>query len=165
MPPRTPKIRLLRDKRRELDDKIVTMKTELAQMLEQAAEFEIAERVLLSLGGDDDDEDQDGNKPKEETAPAKPRRIPSTPDMIVEAIRNVQPMLGSGILPSNILDFIRSKWWPEAQPKDINPVAWRMAREGRLSKIGGNYALPLQLNNPPLGQIGGPRAGAGDDRR
>jgi hypothetical protein len=147
MPPRTPKIRLLRDKRRELEDKIVTMKAELAQLLEQATEFEIAERVLLSLGGDDD-EDQDGNNPEEETASGKPRKIPSTPDMIVEAIRNVQPMLGSGVLPSNILDFIKSKWWPEAQPKDINPVAWRMAREGRLSKIGGNYGLPLQLNNP-----------------
>jgi hypothetical protein len=164
MPPRTPKIRLLRDKRRELDDKIVMMKAELAQMLEQATEFEIAERVLLSLGGDD--EDQDGNKPEEETASGKPPRIPSTPDMIIAAIRKVQPMRGTGVLPSNILDIIRSKWWPEAQPKDINPVAWRMAREGRLSKIGGYYALPPQSNNPPPAPpIGGLRLGGDDDRR
>lgn len=56
MAPRTPKIRLLRDKRRALDDQIIKVEAELAKLKEEAREFEITERVLLSLGGDDEDE-------------------------------------------------------------------------------------------------------------
>ena len=162
MAPRTPKIRLLRDKRRALDDLIVKAEAELAKLREEAKDFEIAERVLLSLGGDDEDESGEvipsivsesiaqrdapiASKPVITEVSGKPSGTPSTPEMIIEALKTGVNQLtpGGPLSPHQILDFIKGKWWPEAQPNDINPVAWRMAKEGRLLKVeGSNYALP-----------------------
>lgn len=168
MAPRTPKIRLLRDKRRALDEQVVKLEAELAKLREEAKEFEIAERVLLSLGGDDEDEGGEGITPTNSapvalnsasitTAPAvlrdpsltevprKPQGIPSTPEMISIALKEMTSSAGASKTktPLEITEFIKARWWSSATSKDISPVVWRMGNEGRLFKDAvGNYGLP-----------------------
>jgi hypothetical protein len=168
MIPRTPKIRLLRDKRRALDDQIVKVEAELSKLKEEAREFEIAERVLLSLGGDDEDDSQDLSA-KETSAVAhalagdvspplvlngspatayvsrKPPGVPSTPEMIILALKELTSPMGASKTkaPFDIMEFIKGRWWPSVTSKDISPVVWRMANEKRLLKDDtGGYGLP-----------------------
>jgi hypothetical protein len=195
MATRTPKIRLLRDRRRAIDDQIATLENtlvntqlELAKLREDAREFEIAERVLLSLGDDDEDEGQeislsatgavvvggraiipsDASVKADDTgddataqgagAPRKPPDIPSTPDMIFSALKELTSAAGSPKMktPLEIMEFIRERWWPSVTSKDISPVVWRLANERRLSKDdAGNYGLPPPIIRRPL-----PRAGS-----
>lgn len=187
MAPRTPKIRLLRDKRRALDDQIVKFEAELAKLREEAKEFEIAERVLLSLGGDDEDDGQEvslsasaqalvGGRATIAAIPAvahalagdadspgslvlngspatayvsrKPPGVPSTPEMILLALKEMtSPMGGSKTkAPLEIMEFIKGRWWPSVTSRDISPVVWRMANEERLFKDdAGGYGLPINL--------------------
>jgi hypothetical protein len=192
MAPRTPKIRLLRDRRRALDDQIVKLEAELAKLREEAKEFEIAERVLLSLGGDDEDDGQEislsaaattssgGRAPiatipavvhtviggtglfaesgndstaQVETTPRKPPDIPSTPEMIFIALKEMTSPMGASKTkaPLEIMEFIKKRWWPFVTSKDISPVVWRMAHEGRLFKDdAGGYGLPR--SRPRIGK-------------
>jgi hypothetical protein len=182
MATRTPKIRLLRDKRRALDDQIVKAEAELAQLKEEAKEFEIAERVLLSLGDDDEEDEGQGIAPaavaasltvgspttmsavakamvggtdsfvtsgrdatQTEAPFGKPPNIPSTPEMIFIALRELTSSAGTSKMkaPFEIMEFIRKRWWPSVTSKDISPVVWRLANERRLLKDdAGNYGLP-----------------------
>lgn len=175
MAPRTPKIRLLRDKRRALDDQIVKLETELAKLRQEAKDFEIAERVLLSLGGDDEDEDGEVLLPKDSGSvahppsltvaqsavsasrslamngdpanarmPRKPPDVPSTPEMIFVALKEMtSPIAASKTkTPLEIMEFIKGRWWPSVTAGDISPVVWRMANERRLFKDDAGYGLP-----------------------
>jgi hypothetical protein len=167
MTPRTPKIRLLRDRRRALDDQIVKVEAELGKLKEEAKEFEIAERVLSSLGGDDEDESGEVlptdsgsaalsavsimtgspilSTPSLTEAPRKPPGIPSTPEMIFLALKGASKTKA----PFEIVEFIKEKWWPSATSKDISPVAWRLASEGRLFKDNSGYGLPPDPRDRP----------------
>lgn len=168
MAPRTPKIRLLRDKRRALDDQIVKVEAELSKLKEEAREFEIAERVLLSLGGDDEDDGQEihttiapavahalagdvgpplvlNGSPATAHVSRKPPGVPSTPDMILLALKEMtSPSASKTKAPLEIMEFIKERWWPSVTSRDISPVVWRMANEKRLLKDddAGGYRLP-----------------------
>jgi hypothetical protein len=185
MAPRTPKIRLLRDKRRALDDQIVKVEAELAKLKEEAREFEITERVLLSLGGDDEDEGQEialtataapvignhttiaaksavahalagdiGSQGSLNGSPAtayvsrKPPGAPSTPEMIILALKEMTSPMGASKTkaPLEIMEFIKGRWWPSVTSRDISPVVWRMANERRLFKDNAGYGLtPVEI--------------------
>lgn len=139
-------IQLIRDKRRALDDEmakiegaIAKLDEKLVMLREQAKDFETAERVLLSLSGDDDRAQEIAS---ESEGTGKPQGIPTTPDMIIRALDDAGSRGKPGLQPHEILTFIKSKWWPQATNHDVSPVVWRMAKDGRLSKDQmGNYGL------------------------
>ena len=49
------------------------------------------------------------------------------------------------MLPKEIMEFIATNYWPDVRSELVGPIAWRMAKEGRLVKDGAHYRLP-QVN-------------------
>ncbi|MDO8324900.1 MAG: hypothetical protein Q7T23_18405 [Phenylobacterium sp.] len=77
-----------------------------------------------------------------ETEKRKPDDIPSVPEMILAVLLKPHLLGDPGMEPKDILARIREKWWPEAPSTSVGPIAWRMAKDGRLVKSGGAYSLP-----------------------
>ena len=71
----------------------------------------------------------------------RPSGIPTTPDMIHNVISSEVKVSGAGLTSKDIVARIESKWWPGVDPNLISPAAWRLAKEGRLKKIGDKYTL------------------------
>ena len=71
----------------------------------------------------------------------KPKDIPSVFDMAATIIRD----RGMEFVEANdILNGIKTRWWPDATNNDISPSLWRLAtKDDRLRKEGTKYALPL----------------------
>jgi hypothetical protein len=158
---KTPKIRIIRDRRREIEQEIsehrefIARHQDALKALEtKASELEITERVLLSLeSGDDDEADHaPAPAPKTESSGTKPAGLPIVPDMIIEALRSARESGGRGLEAKDILAYIDKRWWPGVPMNSIGPIAWRMAmkdRERRVIKRGKRYFLPEEKNQDP----------------
>jgi hypothetical protein len=71
----------------------------------------------------------------------KPAGTPTMPEMI-EAVLTEASFQGRHALePKEIVATIRQKWWPTVTPASVSPIAWRLAKEGRLHKDGSKYSL------------------------
>ncbi len=147
---KTPKLRLLRERQREVDDEIARAKAALAALETQASELKIAERVLASLSIDEDDDDTDapggaapnGHDPADTAR--KPDGIPTMPEMIIQAISNAAAG-GRGLEPKKMTEYIDKRWWPGVPGNAVSPIAWRMHKRKELAKRGSRYYLPAPV--------------------
>lgn len=71
----------------------------------------------------------------------RPHGIPTTPDMIRFSIAEATKSGWTGMNGKGLVEQINAKWWPGVDPNYIIPTAWRMAKEGRLKKVGEKYFL------------------------
>jgi hypothetical protein len=58
-----------------------------------------------------------------------------------------------GLTPAELLVLVQEKWWREAKNSDIGSTAWRMWKEGRLTKpdpTSALYSLRGQKVSPPV---------------
>ncbi len=72
----------------------------------------------------------------------RPTGSPTTPEMIKDVIVAEMKSGGVGLANKDLVARIDSKWWPGVDPNYIIPTAWRLAKEGRLGKIGDKYTMP-----------------------
>jgi hypothetical protein len=127
----------------------------------EAADFEAAERVWFKMMPDLIESDgvvveapPGTGKSRAgrllEALQRKPAGIPPVPEMIIEALTESAERGAPGLTPMGLLSFIQAKHWPEAQSGDVGSTAWRMWKDGRLSRPHeGFYGLPTAKNSPP----------------
>jgi len=148
---KTPKIRLIKDKRREIAQEMERHRQALADLEKQASELEIAERVLISLGADDEVEgDIDGGIAILKNVPLapiirtkmKPENAPTIPQMILTALKDARAKGKRGLEPKEIAEFIAATWWPDVPQVAVGPIAWRMYKRHDLQKRESRYFLP-----------------------
>jgi hypothetical protein len=111
----------------------------------KAADYEAAERVWFALGGDEADESAGSSEestPKAAPPRKKPAGIPPIPEIIIECLAGAANAGLPGLEPNQILEWVRSKYWPNAESTDVGSTAWRMWKGGRLVKDGAVYSLP-----------------------
>ena len=163
----------LRLRQKAVQADIKRVQDQLDALMAEVNELDIAERVLLRLDPLAREEKDGGSGRTPGGAPAKPTGIPTMPEMIVDALLSTGAP--QGLLPKEILEFIAFKFWPEVRPELVSPIAWRMAKEGRLIKDGPLYRLPRKneaadadpgrgsstasIVNPAQGREAGPGGG------
>jgi hypothetical protein len=173
---KTPKLRLLKDKQRDIDEQMARLKGMLAELEVQASELKIAERVLASLSTDDDEEDEgpttivsavgsaagsghaqavgvaaiNGNGEAEHGTARKPDGIPTMPEMIQAALEN-NAATGRGLEPKQMTEYIDKRWWKGVPSNAVGPIAWRMYMRHELNKRGKRYYLPNPGNQAAEG--------------
>jgi len=135
---------ILRLRQKAVQADIQRVQAQLDALMAEVNELDVAERVLLRLSPISDDDGQSERAPS--GAPAKPVGIPTMPEMIVDALRSTDNPFG--LSPKAVLEFIAIKYWPEVRPELVGPIAWRMAKEGRLVKEGTLYRLPAKQAIP-----------------
>ena len=67
------------------------------------------------------------------------------PEMIIEAIKNIDHG-HVGLMPADVVKYIAHTYWSGVRPELVGPIMWRMAKEGRLSKVGSRYSLPGEID-------------------
>lgn len=72
----------------------------------------------------------------------KPKDAPTMNEMITLSLQDAQSRGAIGLEPKDMTEFIRQKWWPHVKGSAVGPIAWRMADQHKLRKIGDLYALP-----------------------
>ncbi len=72
----------------------------------------------------------------------KPADAPAMPLMIMEALLVAHEAGKDRLEPKDITQFVRDRYWPDAPTSSVGPTVWRMAKDGRLRKLGEFYALP-----------------------
>jgi hypothetical protein len=158
--PKTPKIRLIRDRRRDIDKEIAHLRAQLAALEKDSQDLETAERVLISLGAadaeDTDDEQRQATptieaRPKGKSGAGKPTDIPTMPEMIISALRDARAGGRRGLEPREMVEYIAAKWWPEVPQNAVGPIAWRMYERHKLTKRESRYFLPKSEDEPAEG--------------
>jgi hypothetical protein len=129
----------------EIQDENLRHQEMIALLKEELEDLMVAERVFsrLSGGSDQSPELPLNGKGKKQTSPVgKPEGLPPVSDMIREALDHAIRLGAHGLRPSGLLSFIRGKYWPTAESKDVGPIAWRMWQNDQLEKYkSGEYAL------------------------
>lgn len=154
---RPPKLRLLREKKRAALQEIAKLEATIAELRSLVSDYEITERVLISLSDGEEDDDAQaevaleagtmivtGGAAKLEITRKKPDAVPTMPQMIEEALRQAASRGETGLEPAAMLEFIQEKYWPGAGSTDVGSTAWRLWKAGRLKKSGSIYSLPDQ---------------------
>ena len=154
-----PNLSVIRTKKQELLNSAVRYETLAAEARAEAAEYEAAERVWLKHFGTNGDvhhsaddivktlnEMSDVERVSSGIGNAveirrKPAGVPPVPQMILEALQLAEVQGKRGLIPHEMVDFVRRKYWPEAGSPDIGSTAWRMWKDGRLAKPDENSSL------------------------
>ena len=95
----------------------------------------------------------------EPNSPAgKPPKTPPMTEMIIEALEHASRLGAPGLKPAAVLSYIRGKWWPGAEIKNVGPIVWRMQQRGVLvRRDDGLYALSRPQSGAwcerPLGEL------------
>jgi hypothetical protein len=121
----------------------------LAALEAEWKELDIAERVFsrLSLEGGKNQRLVAnglliGGETNVDGGGGKPEGLPPVSEMIKEALAYAVSLNAKGLKPAGLLSYIRGKWWPEAQSRDVGPVAWRMWQNEQLERFdSGEYTL------------------------
>jgi len=164
----------IRTRLAEVEAEIVALDRQVEELRAEAAELEIAQRVLARFGGELDREHENERiEPTENPAApssAAPRRrgttkptgIPTTAEMI-HTLVNEHPR---GLGPLDLTKLVASRWWPGVGQNAIGPAAWREWKAGRLGKRKGKYVPASNERgsgagtSEPLQSSDGPGAGA-----
>jgi hypothetical protein len=86
--------------------------------------------------------------PDRETGhPIKPEGIPMVPEMIIEALNCALSDGRAGLRVSELIAFIRDRYWPDAPTNSVGPVAWRMSKTGELQNNNSVYSLPNEYKS------------------
>jgi hypothetical protein len=146
-------ISIIRDKKRHLSRQIERGEETLARLRVQFADFETAERVLIALGDNQEEEETIAhvtNGAGQAVKGRKPVDLPSVSAMIMQALQKAREDGRTGLAPVELLSFVQEKYWPDAQPNDVGSTAWRMWKAGRLVKPDEKasvYSLPTAKQN------------------
>lgn len=164
-------------RRNEIAAAISDYTTKIDDLRKELPDLDVAERVLKRLSPSADEgpittvfmtlgaqlAEKDANK-------IKPADIPTMPEMIIEAIKNIDHG-HVGLMPADVVKYIAHTYWSGVRPELVGPIMWRMAKEGRLSKVGSRYSLPGEIDPArsksaeagEQGHYSGPvQAGSGD---
>jgi len=125
-----------------VNDLIAKHRLDIALLEKERADLDAAVSVIDRLRkqlADDQTLKFSFVEPKHEPT-LEPKR-PTIPAMIMEALDEANILSLPGLEPKAILAFIKDRYWPDAEQQSVGPVAWRMAREGRIKKVGRRYYL------------------------
>lgn len=153
-----PELTRLRDRRKVIADNIGSHRIAISALEAEDRELEIAERVFLRFSGD---ADQKISELVDTVAAAgsddgKPADIPTFPEMITESLRHAIERGHRGMEPSQMVSYVRQRWWPDVPATSIGPIAWRMWKRGDLIKDGGVYRLPTSSPRGDAGAVAAP---------
>jgi hypothetical protein len=70
----------------------------------------------------------------------KPDNLPTIPEMIDQTLAEAEKDEVNALRPTEVLKYIRDRWWPEAKASDVGPVMVRLANNGRLINRDGQYS-------------------------
>jgi hypothetical protein len=80
--------------------------------------------------------------------------------MIMALLREAAGQGKPGLEPREMQISISKRWWPTVKSEDVGPTAWRMWKDGRLSKDGSLYSIKQQhtdwIAENEAALIGGP---------
>lgn len=68
---------------------------------------------------------------------ATQRAEKTTPQMILEILADHEVMNSK-----QLLEEVQKRYWPDAPSSSVGPTAWRMWKDGRLTKGDAGYSLP-----------------------
>jgi hypothetical protein len=140
-------LQTIRSKRNELLASAAKYDALAEKARKEAADYEAAERVWLKLFPQEAESYHvvpRSSLPVDDLAEAqtilrKPLNVPSVPDMIITALTEAD---GRPLSPNALLTFVQTRYWPEARTADVGSTAWRMWKDGRLTRPAqGLYAL------------------------
>jgi hypothetical protein len=140
--------------RRKAISKEIGLHNELIAALElEDKELEAAEAVLSRFA---DEGSEVSAKPPDESIPSadakgKPTGTPTTPTMIMQLLTEASRQGKPGMEPREMQLQIARRWWPGVKSEDVAPTAWRMWKDGRLSKEGSVYSIKQKFTSPPEG--------------
>ena len=166
----------IRTRLAKVEAEIVALDRQVAKLRAEAAELEIAQRVLVRFGGEPGRERDERLGPAESVGGAasaatetprrrgttKPTDIPTTAEMI-RALLNEHP---KGLSSLELTKLVASCWWPGVGQNAIGPAAWREWKAGRLGKRGNKYKPASNESGSgaetpePIQTSDGPGAGA-----
>jgi hypothetical protein len=166
------KLVLIQQERRRLEGEVSELREILTAKETRLQQLTIAEEVVASLPDVEpagiDQRSSSTNAPtwSEKRSP-KPEGTPTVPEMIVEALLDCQARGQKGMEPKDIARFISRRWWPAVTINAVGPVAWRMHKQGKLTKRGSKYSLPKndEGSNAPTSEPSSSERGAGGGPR
>ena len=140
----------LRDKAKELDEEIERHHAAIKTLEADRAAIFAARDTLMRLG-------------VIQTVDVTPAFIGSgkvkktVPEMILDVLQHDFP---TGSEPQGVLMRIKDKFDPNADPNNVRPTMWRMAKDGRLEKSRELYRLPQKNEAAGSPQPDAPTASA-----
>jgi hypothetical protein len=149
------KLAQIQQERRKLEEEVSLLRNTIAAKETRLSELVIAERVLATIG--DAREDHVDLTPDPEVPPkkpgwatgkrgAKPEGTPTVPVMILTVLK--ENAKSRGLEPKEIAGFIAKRWWPDVTINAVGPIAWRMHKDGKLTKRAFRYSLPKADEGP-----------------
>lgn len=114
----------------------------LSALEDELEELKVAERVFSKLTQGTPSNEKAGPE-NGHSAGGKPSGLPAVSEMIREALKHAIEVGAKGMKPAGLLSYIRGKYWPTAESRDVGPIAWRMWQSHQLEKFkDGEYTLP-----------------------
>lgn len=147
-------LQMIQARRKLLADTIAQHEAAIAEAAAELAELDVAARVLARLADKSPEAnafavraagDADGRRRSagtEAESGGKPPGLPTVPDMITAALTAAHEQGSPGLTPSGMVSFVQGRWWKGATITDVGPTAWRMWKNGRLTKKDSIYSLP-----------------------
>lgn len=131
-------LRTIQQQRAEAEERMRSLKDEIAQVEAWIRDLAITERTMAKL--------LNIEVPEQTEVPTKSRgRKPAgTPSVFRMACDAIRDSGEDWLDTSDILGYIQRRHWKDATASDISPSLWRLAvKDKRLRKDGTRYALPL----------------------
>jgi hypothetical protein len=108
---------------------------QIAKLQADDEELAIAERVLRRLSGAEKDAVSIGT--------ARPSGAPTTFEMADMVLASAEKEGKDGLFASELVEAIRSRYWPGLVSQQIMPMIYQMARAGRFHKTAtGKFKRP-----------------------
>lgn len=125
---------LIQIRRREVDAEITRLEARLADMRNELADLDTAERVLSRLSGAKRSETRPADKPKPTVVPPETSYEPPLTEKIFTVLTEAYRRGLKGLEPSGIYDAIIAKDWT-ASKDAVRTTTWRLWNEDRLAKV------------------------------
>jgi hypothetical protein len=133
---------------REIREKISALQVE-------ADELEVALRVFERFSPSEPSSKKlNGDKPK--LGPARPRGIPTNFEMTEMILKASEREGKNGLTAAEIVEQIRTRYWPGIMGAQILPVIYHFVKQGRIRKTAGGKFKSIHKNSE------GPNASASE---
>jgi hypothetical protein len=124
---------------REIREKISALQVE-------ADELEVALRVFERFSPSEPSaKKMNGDKPK--LGPARPRDIPTNFEMTEMILKASEREGKNGLTATEIVEQIRTRYWPGIMGAQILPVIYHFAKQGRIRKTAGGKFKSIHKNS------------------
>jgi hypothetical protein len=124
---------------RAIIDRRTEIEAEIARLKEEAAELDIALRVLRRFGGVTLDDIGQPTK----LGPPRPEGAPSLFEMTDTVIRDAIKAGKPGLRNREIVAEIGKKYWPGVQPQQVLPAIYGFVKKGRINKGENGVFRPV----------------------